>query len=76
MKEKIVSIIKELQPTVEIKEDSLDIPLDDFGLDSLDVMEIIMKVETDFEIDMDDCDLSKANSINDLIKAVNDKQQV
>lgn len=67
MKEKIINIIKELQPGIET---NLDRPFDDFGLDSLDVMEIVIKVETDFGINLDDCEINKTNTINDLIKAV------
>ena len=72
MKEKIINIIKELQPGIET---NLDRPFDDFGLDSLDVVEIVVKVETDFGINLDDCEINKTNTINDLIKAVeNDKR--
>lgn len=74
MKEKVVGIVNELQFSVIKSDEDLDTPFDDLGLDSLDVMEIIIKVETDFEINLDDTDLDKTSSVNDLIKAVNDKQ--
>ena len=70
MKEKIINIIKELQPDIEIRDNGLNIPFDDFGLDSLDVLEIVIKVETDFDTNLDDYDINKTNTINDLIKAV------
>lgn len=74
MKDKILSIIKELQPDVITTEEDLEKPFDEFGLDSLDVMEIIIKVETEFETNLDDCDITKANTINDLIKTVSEKR--
>lgn len=76
MKEKIIGIVNELQFSVIKSDEDLDKPFDELGLDSLDVMEIIIKVETDFETNLDDCDINKTNSTNDLIKVINDKQQV
>lgn len=70
MKEKVLNIIKELQPDIEIRDGGLDTPFDDFGLDSLDVMEIVIKVETDFDTNLDDYDINKTSTINDLIKSV------
>ena len=75
MKEKIVGIVNELQFSVIKSDEDLDKPFDELGLDSLDVAEICMEIETRLEVTFyDDCDIDKTNSVNDLIKAVNGKQ--
>lgn len=75
MKEKIIGIVNELQFSVIKSDEDLDKPFDELGLDSLDVAEICMEVETRLEVTFyDGYDIDKTNSVNDLIKAVNDKQ--
>lgn len=80
MKEKIIGIVNELQFSVIKSDEDLDKPFDelgDNGLDSLDIAEICIEIENKLEVTFyDDCDIDKTNSINDLIKIINDKQQI
>ena len=45
-------------------------PLEDLGLDSLDIVELGMDVEDEFNIDIPDCEQGKFKSFNDVVKAI------
>ncbi|API92094.1 hypothetical protein J32TS6_25200 [Virgibacillus pantothenticus] len=60
----------------------LDIPKDeiteltefkeDLGLDSLDLVELIMELEEEFDITIEDEDASKFTTVNDALSHIND----
>ena len=43
----------------------------DLGLDSLDMVEIIMGIEHEFGLKIDDADIEDVRTVGDLIKRVN-----
>lgn len=69
--------IKEIVAKVLMK-DSGDIPeedknLIDSGVDSLDVVEICMGLETEFDIQIPDEDVEKMSTIGDMITHIKEK---
>lgn len=55
----------------EVKETALFI--DDLGADSLDIVELIMALEEEFEVEIPDEDAEKIQSVGDAIKFVQAK---
>ncbi|WP_309246462.1 acyl carrier protein [Virgibacillus pantothenticus] len=65
-----------------IMSNMLDIPKDeitkltefkeDLGLDSLDLVELIMELEEEFDITIEDEDASKFTTVNDALSHIND----
>ncbi len=45
--------------------------VDDLGADSLDLVELIMSMEEEFDIDISDEDAEKLVSVNDAIEYIN-----
>lgn len=73
-------ILKKLQ---EIIEEQLSVPpdqikpeakfQDDLGADSLDVVELVMKIEETFDIEVPDEDAEKIQTVGDAVKYIKDK---
>jgi acyl carrier protein len=69
--DKIISIIAEklhIEPAI-IKPEST---LQDLGADSLDMVDIIMKVEEEFGIEINDEDAEKIHNVQDVINYVHE----
>ncbi|MHC6181487.1 acyl carrier protein [Clostridium sp. JNZ X4-2] len=68
--EKIKKIIID---QLELKEKNIDMetPFEDLGIDSLELFQIIIEVEEDFQIEIEDVENIK--TIDDLVQVVNDK---
>lgn len=67
MKNKIKEIIGEiLDLKVEDIKDEANI-LDDLGADSIAVMEIVMELETEFDIEVDASQIPLLKSVNDIV---------
>lgn len=47
---------------------------DDLGLDDIDIYDMVMSVEDDFEIELPDEELEKIKTIGDLIKFIDNNQ--
>jgi acyl carrier protein len=47
--------------------------IDDLGADSLDIVEMIMTIEDEFDIEISDEDAEKIVSVQDAITYINDK---
>ena len=73
MKEKIKEIIGEILDldVSEISEDASI--LDDLGADSIAVMEIVMELESEYDIEIDTEDIPKFKTINDIITYIENK---
>ena len=56
----------------EVKEDSKFI--EDLGADSLDVVELVMALEEEFDIEIPDEDAEKIATVNDAIKFIENIQ--
>ncbi len=48
--------------------------IDDLGADSLDVVELIMALEEEFDMEIPDADAEKISTVNDVIEYIKDKQ--
>jgi len=46
--------------------------VEDLGADSLNVVEIVMEIETEFEIEIDDTEIDSIETVSDLIKLIQD----
>lgn len=46
--------------------------VEDLGADSLNVVEIVMEIETEFEIEIDDTEIESIETVSDLIKLIQD----
>ena len=47
--------------------------IDDLGADSLDIVELIMTMEEEFDIDIPDEDAEKMKRVKDVTKYINEK---
>ena len=48
--------------------------VDDLGADSLDIVELIMTMEEEFDIDIPDEDAEKIKTVNDVITYISSRQ--
>jgi len=75
-KEEVVATVKELITQSlgvgadEIAPDASFI--DDLGADSLDIVELVMMIEKEFEIEIPDEDAEKISTVQDAIDYIND----
>ncbi|MCI1982050.1 MAG: acyl carrier protein [Oscillospiraceae bacterium] len=46
--------------------------IDDLGADSLDVVDLMMSVEDEFEIEIPDADVESIKTVGDLVKYIED----
>ena len=48
--------------------------IDDLGADSLDVVELVMTMEEEFELDIPDDDAEKIKTVGDVVKYIAEKK--
>ncbi|MCI8961491.1 MAG: acyl carrier protein [Clostridia bacterium] len=48
--------------------------IDDLGADSLDVVELIMALEEEFDMEIPDADAEKIATVNDVVEYIKEKQ--
>ena len=48
--------------------------IDDLGADSLDVVELIMALEEEFDMEIPDADAEKISTVNDVVEYIKEKQ--
>jgi len=68
--EKIVNIITEV---LGVDEDSITMDttfVDDLGADSLDIFQIIMGIEEEFDIEIENEDAEKITTVGDAVEAI------
>lgn len=73
----VVGIISEqlsLEPNTEIKEQTSII--EDLGADSLEIIEIVMKMEEKFKIKMPENEVSQLKTVGDIVAAIDRKKSV
>ncbi|MCQ3908788.1 MAG: phosphopantetheine-binding protein [Mycoplasmoidaceae bacterium] len=79
MKDKILSVIKDVankqKINVKLDEQSLSIDFKKLGIDSIIVLSIIVAIEDKVGFRLDDSDLMKIKTINQLIAAFEAKQK-
>ena len=68
--EKIKTLLAE-QLDVDAEEMSLDTKIaDDLGADSLDVVELLMSIEDEFEVEIPDEEIEKLKTIGDVVEYI------
>jgi len=65
-------IIKEIATKLEINPEVIDIraSLDDLGADGMDQLEILMRIENEFEIEIDDDVFCNCNTVGAIVALV------
>lgn len=71
-KQKIIELINELFD-IQVNETNINYSLSIAGIDSLDFVILIGKVEKEFNIDYEIVDLEKMETIMDIVNSVNKK---
>ena len=71
--EKVKAIVTE-QLGVDGEEVGLETSFDDLNADSLDVVELIMALEEEFDIEIPDEDAEKIKTVGDAVNYIKDKQ--
>ena len=72
--EKVKKIIIE---QLSVAEDAVTMEasfIDDLGADSLDVVELIMALEEEFDMEIPDADAEKIATVNDVVEYIKEKQ--
>ena len=69
--EKLRAIIEEITG-LDAEEITIEATLDDLGLDSLDVVEIIMASEDEFDITIEDDALTGVKTLGDVVDIITD----
>ena len=70
--EKVKAIIIDL---LQVSEDSVTLDanfIDDLGADSLDIVELIMALEEEFDLEIPDADAEKVVTVNDVVEYIKD----
>jgi len=71
--EKVKAIVTE-QLGVDAEEVTLETSFDDLNADSLDVVELIMALEEEFDIEIPDEDAEKIKTVGDAVNYIKEKQ--
>lgn len=73
MEDRIIEIISE-QFNIEIEKINLDTDLqDDLNADSLDLVELIMSFEDEFDLEIEDEDISNIKVVSDIVEEITKK---
>lgn len=70
--EKVREMISELGLSAE-DEIKLDSTIEGLGLDSLDMVEVVMKCEDEFDLEIEDEAAEKFKTVEDLVKHIESK---
>ena len=65
--ERLVAIFREVMDYPEDKEISLDATLKDLGIDSMDLVEVVFAIESEFEIEIPDNDLKNFTTVGSAV---------
>ncbi|EGZ30899.1 phosphopantetheine-binding protein [Malacoplasma iowae] len=66
IKNDVIKIIKN-ELNIDLNEKKMGINFKEFGVDSLEIMELIIKIESEFDLSFPDDELLKLKTVNDLI---------
>lgn len=70
---KIFDELKKIAKKETGKDISIDDTFRDLGIDSIDLLDFVMKIENHFDIKIEDAELLKINSIKDVVKILENK---
>ncbi len=73
--EKVKNIIVEQLGTPEANVTMESSFIDDLGADSLDIVELVMALEEEFDIEIPDSDAEKVVTVGDVVEYIKDKVQ-
>ena len=71
--EKVKAILSE---QFDVEEDSITLEssiTEDLGADSLDVVDLLMSIEDEFEVEVPDTEVENIKTVGDLVKYIEDK---
>ena len=71
--EKVKAILSE---QFDVEEDSITLGssiTEDLGADSLDVVDLLMSIEDEFEVEVPDSEVENIKTVGDLVKYIEDK---
>ena len=71
--EKVKAILSE---QFDVEEDSITMEssiTDDLGADSLDVVDLLMSIEDEFEVEVPESEVENIKTVGDLVKYIEDK---
>ena len=71
--EKVKAILSE---QFDVEEDSITLEssiTEDLGADSLDVVDLLMSIEDEFEVEVPDSEVENIKTIGDLVKYIEDR---
>lgn len=69
-------IKKILAEQFSVNEDDIDMDtsfIEDIGADSLDLVELVMALEQEFDIEIDDDDVESIKTVGDAVRYIKDK---
>ena len=72
--EKVKAIIVEQLGVAEASVEMESSFIDDLGADSLDIVELVMALEEEFDMEIPDADAEKIATVNDVVEYIKDKQ--
>lgn len=73
--EKVAAILAK-QLEVEASEITADTDIvDDLGADSLDIVDLVMNMEEEFDLEIPDEDIEGARTVGDLVKYLEDRTE-
>ncbi len=73
--EKVKAIIVEQLGVVESSVDMEASFIDDLGADSLDIVELVMALEEEFDMEIPDADAEKVVTVGDVVEYIKDNVQ-
>ena len=71
--EKVKALLSE---QFDVEEDSITLEssiTEDLGADSLDVVDLLMSIEDEFEVEVPDSEVENIKTVGDLVKYIEDK---
>jgi acyl carrier protein len=74
MQEKVIQLVSEATKTEASKIGPQTSFIDDLNLDSLDIVELMMKMEDEFGIEIPEEDAEKLKSIQDVVQYIESKK--
>ncbi len=75
IRDDVLKLIKS-ESSIELNEKKMDTNFKEFGVDSLDLMELILKIESKFGITLPDDKLLEVKTVNDLIKLIEQTKKI
>jgi len=74
LKNEIVRIVSEVNSSINLSEEDFDRPFDEVGIDSLDLMTILLEVNGQIGVDVPDEDIPGLTTLNLLAAYIKAKQ--